>query len=68
MTKLSLGAKLTEAGCHSVFNGLGSVAQSAAGFLLLPILTSTLSKDDSGVYSLILIASAQLQVPIFTLA
>jgi O-antigen/teichoic acid export membrane protein len=54
---LSVGAKLKEAGRHSVIYGLGSVAQSAVGFLLLPILTGSLSKNDFGVYSLILMAS-----------
>lgn len=54
----SIGTKIKEAGRHSVVYGLGSVAQSAVGFVLLPILTGALTKDDFGVYSLILMASA----------
>jgi O-antigen/teichoic acid export membrane protein len=50
---ISIGAKLKEAGRHSIIYGIGSVAQSAVGLLLLPILTGELSKDDFGVYSLI---------------
>lgn len=53
----SIGSKLKEVGSHSIIYGLGSVAQSAAGLLLLPILTGTLSKDDFGVYSMIVMAS-----------
>jgi O-antigen/teichoic acid export membrane protein len=53
----SIGSKLKELGTHSIIYGLGSIAQSAAGLLLLPILTSALSKDDFGVYSMIVMAS-----------
>ena len=53
----SIGSKLKEVGSHSIIYGLGSMAQSAAGLLLLPILTSLLSKDDFGVYSMIVMAS-----------
>ena len=53
----SIGSKLKEVGSHALIYGLGSVAQSAAGLLLLPILTGTLSKDDFGVYSMIVMAS-----------
>jgi O-antigen/teichoic acid export membrane protein len=53
----SLGTKLKEVGRHSVIYGLGSVAQSAAGFFLLPILTGALTKNDFGVYSMILMGS-----------
>ena len=54
----SVGSKIKEAGRHSIVYGLGSVAQSAVGFVLLPILTGALTKEDYGVYSLILMASA----------
>lgn len=54
---LSISAKIKEAGLHTVIYGLGSVAQSASGLILLPILTSTLSGADFGAYSLILMAS-----------
>ena len=54
----SVGSKIREAGRHSIVYGLGSVAQSAVGFVLLPILTGALTKEDFGVYSLILMASA----------
>ncbi|MDP1531512.1 MAG: oligosaccharide flippase family protein [Rhodoferax sp.] len=53
----SIGSKLKEVGSHSIIYGLGSMAQSAAGLLLLPILTGALSKDDFGVYSMIVMAS-----------
>ncbi|ABD68974.1 polysaccharide biosynthesis protein [Rhodoferax ferrireducens T118] len=54
----SVSSKIKEAGRHSIVYGLGSVAQSAVGFVLLPILTGALTKEDFGVYSLILMASA----------
>lgn len=54
----SIGAKIKEAGRHSIVYGLGSVAQSAVGLVLLPILTGALTKEDFGIYSLILMASA----------
>lgn len=54
---ISISAKLKEVGRHSIIYGLGSVAQSAAGLILLPTLTGALSKEDFGVYSLILMAS-----------
>lgn len=50
---ISIGAKLKEAGRHSIIYGIGSVAQSAVGLILLPILTGELSKDNFGVYSLV---------------
>lgn len=54
----SVGSKIREASRHSIVYGLGSVAQSAVGFVLLPILTGALTKEDYGIYSLILMASA----------
>jgi O-antigen/teichoic acid export membrane protein len=54
----SVGSKIKEAGRHSVVYGLGSIAQSAVGLALLPILTGSLTPNDFGVYSLILMASA----------
>jgi O-antigen/teichoic acid export membrane protein len=54
---ISIGSKLKEVGSHSIIYGLGSIAHSAAGLLLIPILTSALSKDDFGVYSMIVMAS-----------
>ena len=53
----SIGTNLKELGSHSIIYGLGSIAQSAAGLLLLPILTSALSREDFGVYSMIVMAS-----------
>lgn len=55
---LSISNKLREAGLHTIIYGLGSVAQSASGLILLPILTSSLSGNDFGAYSLILMASS----------
>lgn len=55
---LSISNKLRQAGGHTIIYGLGSVAQSASGLILLPILTSSLSGDDFGAYSLILMASS----------
>lgn len=57
MSESSVRDKLKEAGKHSVIYGIGSIAQSAAGLLLLPILTGALSKEDFGVYSLIIMVS-----------
>jgi O-antigen/teichoic acid export membrane protein len=54
---ISIGAKIKEVGRHSIIYGLGSVSQSAAGLILLPILTGSLSKDDFGTYSLILMVA-----------
>jgi O-antigen/teichoic acid export membrane protein len=54
----SVGSKIREASRHSIVYGLGSVAQSAVGFVLLPIMTGALTPSDFGVYSLILMASA----------
>ena len=54
---MSIVSKLKELGSHSIIYGLGSIAQSAAGLLLLPILTSALSIEDFGVYSMIVMAS-----------
>lgn len=53
----SVRDKLKEAGKHFFIYGIGSIAQSAAGLLLLPILTGALSKEDFGVYSLIIMVS-----------
>ncbi len=39
----------------SLIYGVGSVAQSSLGFLLLPVLTGQLSRDDFGAYSLIML-------------
>jgi O-antigen/teichoic acid export membrane protein len=55
--QLSIGAKIREVGGHTIIYGLGSVAQSASGLILLPILTSSLTGEDFGAYSLILMAS-----------
>jgi len=38
--------------------GLGSIAQSASGLILLPLLTTALSLEGFGAYSLILLASS----------
>ena len=54
---ISIGAKLKEAGRHSIIYGIGSVAQSAVGLILLPILTGELSKDEFGIYSLIVMVT-----------
>lgn len=55
---ISIGAKLREAGRHTIIYGMGSVVQSAAGLILLPILTGALTKEDFGAYSLILMVSS----------
>lgn len=55
---LSIAAKLREAGRHTVIYGLGSVVQSAAGLILLPILTGMLSHEQFGAYSMLLMASS----------
>lgn len=54
---ISIASKIKEVGRHSIIYGLGSVAQSAAGLILLPLLTHSLSKEDFGVYSLIQVVS-----------
>lgn len=53
---LSIAEKLKEAGLHSIVYGLGSIFQAAVGFILLPILTGTLTTEEFGVYSLILMS------------
>lgn len=53
---LALGAKLREVGRHSIVYGFGSVAQSAVGLILLPVLTGALSREAFGAYSMILMA------------
>jgi O-antigen/teichoic acid export membrane protein len=50
-------SKLGEAAKHSIIYGLGSVAQSALAFILLPILTGKLSPNDFGAYSLLAMIS-----------
>ena len=55
---ISIGAKLKEAGRHTIIYGMGTVVQSASGLILLPILTGALTKEDFGAYSLILMASS----------
>lgn len=55
---ISIGAKLKEAGRHTVIYGMGSVVQSASGLVLLPILTGSLTKEDFGAYSLVLMAGS----------
>ena len=52
----SIGGKIREVGFHSVIYGLGSVAQSAVQFLLIPVLTARLATADFGGYSLIQMA------------
>lgn len=52
----SVADKLKEAGLHSVIYGLGSVAQSALGFILIPLLTGRLSTEAFGAYSMVQMA------------
>lgn len=49
----TVGSKLKEVGRHSVVYGLGSVAQSAVQFLLIPILTAAFSLNEFGAFSLV---------------
>lgn len=42
---------------HGLIYGVGGIAQSALGFILLPILTGKMSPNDFGVYSLILMSA-----------
>jgi O-antigen/teichoic acid export membrane protein len=53
----SVGLKLKEAVRHAIIFGLGSIAQSATQFLLIPILTATLIPAQLGAYYLIQMAS-----------
>ncbi len=52
---ISIGREIRESGRHTIVYGLGSVAQSASAFILLPILTASLTPADFGAYSLILV-------------
>lgn len=54
MTKAN---KATEVIKHSIIYGVGSLVQAGLGVALLPILTGQLSKNDYGVYSLIVMAT-----------
>jgi len=49
----SITEKIKEVGKHGLIYGLGSIAQSAAGFLLLPLYSKYLVPHDFGVFSLI---------------
>jgi O-antigen/teichoic acid export membrane protein len=51
--RTTLAAKLKEVGKHSMVYGLGSIAQSAVQFLLIPILTAAFSPLAFGAFSLI---------------
>lgn len=51
--QISISSKIRELGFHSLVYGVGSIAQSALGLILLPVLTGSLSLDDYGAYSLI---------------
>ncbi|HWA24542.1 MAG TPA: oligosaccharide flippase family protein [Lacunisphaera sp.] len=56
MSQLDIGAKLKELLNHSVVYGLGSVLQSALGFVLIPIYTKNLTVEMYGAWSLITLA------------
>ena len=60
------GFKLRDLLKHGLVYGIGGIAQSALGFILLPILTSKMSLNDFGIYSLI-IMSATIAGAIFYL-
>lgn len=49
----SVGSKLKEVGRHSVVYGLGSIAQSAVQFVLIPMLTAAFTLGAFGAYSLV---------------
>jgi O-antigen/teichoic acid export membrane protein len=49
----SLKLKIQEAGKHLLVYGLGSIAQSLAGLILLPLLTNDLSTTEFGAFAFI---------------
>ena len=53
MVQKSIAEKIREVGKHGIIYGFGSIAQSAAGFLLLPLYAKYLVPHDFGVFSLI---------------
>jgi len=53
MSQKSITEKIKEVGLHSAVFGLGSVAQVAAQFIQIPILTSAFPTKTFGIYSLI---------------
>lgn len=53
MPQKTISEKIKEAGKHGLIYGLGSIAQSAAGFFLLPLYAKYLLPHDYGVFSLI---------------
>lgn len=53
MAQKSITDKIKEAGKHGLIYGFGSIAQSAAGFLLLPLYAKHLAPHDYGIFSLI---------------
>jgi O-antigen/teichoic acid export membrane protein len=53
MAQKSIAEKIKEVGKHGIIYGFGSIAQSAAGFLLLPLYAKYLVPHAFGVFSLI---------------
>jgi O-antigen/teichoic acid export membrane protein len=53
MTEKSINEKIKEAISHCIVYGLGSIAQSAAGFILVPLYAKHLLPEEYGAFSLI---------------
>jgi len=53
VSQKSITEKIKEAGKHGLIYGFGSIAQSAAGFLLLPLYANNLTPNEYGIFSLI---------------
>jgi O-antigen/teichoic acid export membrane protein len=54
---ITIAAKIREVWTHSLIYGLGSIAQSAVQFLLIPVLTTALATAQVGAYSLLQMAA-----------
>lgn len=54
-TETTLFEKFKETGQHGIVFGLGTILQSAIGFLLIPLYTTHLTTSDYGILGLILI-------------
>lgn len=58
MMEKSLYAKIREAGSHTLIYGLGSVAQTALGYILIPLYTRYYSTDMYGIFALLTVVGS----------
>jgi len=58
MNEKSIYQKIKEAGSHTIIYGIGSVLQSALGFLLIPLYTRSFTTEMYGIFSLITVCGS----------